>query len=430
MHYKIISNVSDIKYFFICFLFFGFESQAQWLHDTDFFLHDQDTMYALRFDYGQAIASDAITNQFILTYLREDFIDSDLKDEVSKNLDEKNLLGGYLNAGFAFRSKAKNGSYKGQALSYQWVASIKNRILFNTTFSDDFFKLYFYGNKIYEGQQADISNFNYSYQQFQQFQLGMSRQAVRGNKTWTSMLAFSYLNGQDYLSVKTTRGTFYTATDAEYVDLDLALTAQQADSNNNSFGAINGVGFSTDYGIRLDKGKWKYSLQISDLGFIQWNKKSSTITVDTNYRFEGVEVQNLLDSFYIEINSDQDFKNGLITTRNFEKFTKALPAQIMLTAESIALHPKIHAYSTLRYRFNSNMLPLVLIVGDYLFSKSFYVGLSMQYGGYSKLHGGVRAMYSAGKGWMLYVGSSYLDGFFLQNNVGGVGGSVSVQKVF
>ena len=54
----------------------------------------------------------------------------------------------------------------------------------------------------------------------------------------------------------------------------------------------------------------------------------------------------------------------------------------------------------------------------------------MQYGGYSKLHAGIRAGVDAGKGWMLYAGTSYLDGWLTQNNAGGVGGNVGLQKVF
>lgn len=425
---KSVFKFKIVYFFFI--LLFSTSVNAQWLHDLKFINHDKDSARALRFDFENEIASDAATNRFITTYIRDKFIDQELKDNVSAKLATKNKIGSELNGGFYYRSKALHCSYKNQPLSYQWIASIRNRVLFNSSFSKDMFRLYFYGNKIYEGKKADISQFNYSYQQFQQVQLGIMKQVVRGNKTWTSCLTGSYLNGQDYLSVETKRGTLYTAQDAEYIDLDLELTARQSDSASRKFGAINGIGFSVDYGVRLAVKQWKFSLQLNDLGFIAWNKKSSKAAVDTNYHFEGAEIQNVLDSFYVEIKNDQDFKNGFLTKRKYEQFTQTLPAQILLAAETTALHPKIHAYATARYRFNANMVPLILLGGDYLFTKSFYAGISVQYGGYSKLHAGLRTMFDAGKGWTLYAGTNYLDDLFLKNNAGGVGGSFSVQKVF
>ena len=76
------------------------------------------------------------------------------------------------------------------------------------------------------------------------------------------------------------------------------------------------------------------------------------------------------------------------------------------------------------------MIPHILMGADYLFNKSFYAGVNLQYGGYSKLHAGIRAAVDAGKGWMLFAGTNYLDGLLIKNYVGGVEASVSVQKVF
>ncbi len=426
MKYKIL-RIS----FSLLILFFSFNANAQWLHNLNFINHDKDSVAAVRFDFDYEVSSDAITNQFINTYINAKFINVDLKDKVSDKLKATNHIGSSLNTGISYRSKASHNKCNSQQVLFQWTAGFRHRVLFNASFSKDLFRLYFYGNKVYENQTANINDFHYSFSEFQQLQLGSIITIIRPHATWTSMVNLSYLNGQDYLSIETTRGKLFTATDAEYVDLDLALTAREADSASRKFGATNGAGVSLDCGFRLDKKKWKLSLQLNDLGFISWNKRSSKAEVDTNYHFEGVEVQNILDSVYFEIKSDQDFKNGFFKTRSYEKFTQHLPTQILFSIETAAIHPNIHAYATLRYRFNADMnLPNFLAGADYLFTKSFYAGINLQYGGYSKLHVGIRAAMDAGKGFTLYAGSSYLDGWLLKNNAGGVGASAGIQKLF
>ena len=425
-----ISTISLTIFQLILFLFLSTNLNAQWLHDFNFINHDRDSMPAVRFDFDYEVAADAISNEFIRTYANDKFIDVSLKDKVSGKLKSNNHLGSELNTGFGYRSKTFHKHWKSQVVLFQWTASLKQRLLFDASFSKDLFRLYFYGNKIYEGQEADFSNFHYSYQQFQQIQIGSVKTVIHPEATIRSFMAVSYLNGQDYLSVEINRGKLFTAKDAEYIDLDLALTSRQADSSNHKFGAVNGAGASFDGGFLVDLNKWKFALQLNDLGFITWNKKSTIVEVDTTYHFEGAEVQNVLDSIFIEIKSDQDFKNGFLKTHAFEKFTKSLPPQLLFSIETFALHPKIHAYGTARYRFGTGMIPHVLIGGDYLFNKAFYAGLNFQYGGYSKLHVGIRAGYDTGKGWMFYAGTSYLDGLLLKNNAGGAGGSLSLQKVF
>ena len=424
----LLVRISKIFIWFL--LFISFQAKAQWVHDLKLLQYDSDTLPLIRLDFDYAISSNAITNKFISAYAGNDFIDKDLKDDVFDRLKSRNRIGSELNTGIAYRSKTYHSKTKTDAASLQWTIALKHRVLFSSSFSDDLFGLYFYGNKKYENQNANINHFTFNYQQFQQLQLGAVSRSVKPIASYTSFFGLSFLNGQDYLAIQTDRGNLFTATDATAINLDLALTARQADTLSRKLGTMNGAGFSIDYGLRVDINKWKLSFQFSDLGFIGWNKKTSHINVDTTYHFEGVEVQNVLDSIYIEIKSDQEFKNGITGATEYKKFSQTLPLLFQLSAERLVFKEKIRAYSTLGYRVNTGMNPQLLLGVDYIFTPRFYTGIIIQLGGYSNLHAGLRAGLMMNKGWMFFAGTNYVDAVLIESNSGGIGGSVSVQKTF
>jgi len=103
-------------------------------------------------------ASNALTTGLAKTYYLKGFISDDMKDDVSKNLADKNRLGGEFSQAFYYRHKPD--TLFGRT-DLSWFIGIKNVNEINSTFSRDLFEVYFRGNKNYGGKTAYFSGFNY-----------------------------------------------------------------------------------------------------------------------------------------------------------------------------------------------------------------------------------------------------------------------------
>ena len=64
-----------------------------------------DSKSELGFVTDYYISSDAVTVEFQNTYLNDNFIDNDLKDDTYKKMNERYVLGSGLNSGFYFKKK-------------------------------------------------------------------------------------------------------------------------------------------------------------------------------------------------------------------------------------------------------------------------------------------------------------------------------------
>ncbi|MEP7169629.1 MAG: DUF5723 family protein, partial [Bacteroidota bacterium] len=228
-----------------------------------------------------------------------------------------------------------------------------------------------------------------------------------------------------------TNGSLFTQADGEYVDMNLHLEQKQSDSTHQSFGSSNGLGAAADIEFNLGvKNKYKIIFSAKDLGVIAWNKKSSSFEVDTNYHFEGVVVNNLFDSLYLDLKSENDFKDGFKENKQSKSFTTVLPLRLNLSYEQTIKPDELTAELGIEYYFNSDFIPLAKLTTNYFFSSRFHAGIFLQYGGFGGFHGGVHFDKDFGKGFILAIGTAYLDGYIIPSSSAGQGGYAGVKKIF
>jgi len=372
-----------------------------------------------------SIDSKHITNQFINTYRKGGYISVPMKDRVLDKLDDNNKFGGEGTVKIYYRSQADSISGRG------WFAGLSHTGIVDARFTRDLFHLYFYGNKPFAGRTADLGELRYRQLEYQQLQAGLYMQSEKEGLRSTYGIGLGYVNGQDYVEVKTGSSQLFTAADATYLTMDLSLEARHADSAKHSLGSFNGSGAALSLFYQLEKkDKYIFTVRLQDAGFISWNSKTTFAEVDTSYFFDGIEVTNLLDSLYLEVKSVEEYKNGFLKQNKSESNTSVLPALAEISMEKWFSNKRLLGGIHVRYRAATMQLPIFTAKATWLSPQGWFTGLSVQYGGYGGVHAGIEAGVLINKRWLIHAGSNYIDGFLTAKTRGGQGGFVKLAAAF
>src|ERR1700739_2070993 len=162
--------------------------------------------------YGRSVSmhgeydfnSTAIQNGFVNKFITGGYIDSTTKSKVQQKLSAANQAGGAYSVGVtAFWGK------KGS--KYSFITGLKQVEFFNSTFSQDFFSMAFFGNKMFEGKTANIGGTTINHFKFQEVKIGF----IWDHIDTTAKVGFSvsYLKGQNLFQLNTGTSSFSTAMD-------------------------------------------------------------------------------------------------------------------------------------------------------------------------------------------------------------------------
>jgi hypothetical protein len=417
----------------LLFLLYGFFS----LHaQNDYFpLSPVQTKnsYAILSDF--TMASNAITYELAKTYYLKGFITNEMKDAVSKNLDERNRLGGDFSTEIYYRHrpdsifKKKNWSWN----NLSWFAGLKNVDHINSTFTRDLFEIYFRGNKNYAGKTADFSNFNYLLLKYQQVQFGLSKFIRTDSSIIVAGAALGFNIGQQLQQFQSSNASIYTLEIGEYLDVNANIRLQSSDSLHKKFGSFNGFGASTDLFFKAAiHEKHFLFFRVSNLGFIRWDNKSAEIKSDTTFRFEGIEISNLFnfsDTVKTIVSSDSTLVQSFLTHRKYKSYTLFLPAKIEINYKRPIGHNHVKLDVGVNYIINADYIPQGYVGFDYTWMRNL-VSLNLSYGGYGTWGTGIFYQRFFDKGYMLMIGSDYINFLFGINKSCTEGFSFALRRNF
>jgi len=369
--------------------------------------------------------STAIQNDLIDKFIYGGNIDSATKAHSQKRLKAVNRIGGNYFAGATVFFALKNSKY-------HFVAGLKQVQLVNASFSADVFNLGFYGNKMFEGKTANISNTNINDFKYQEIKLGL----IWDNIDTTVKLGFSlsYLKGQSLLQVNTGAASIYTAPDASEIDFNMhgsSLIMSDTAKGKKGFTNFNGNGMSAEFFASMPYtsalGESKFFVSLNNLGFIKWNKNTVNYYADTTYKFKGVVVNNLFqlnDASVKNLAKDSLVKS--LTKNGKQVVSTNLPMSLFI------LHTikfsKLFALNTgFRHFFNGNYKPYLYGEGQFCITKHFIATVHVGYGGYGRLSGGLNLEYKF-KTVFIRLGSNAIQGYVLPKQSLGQGLFFSLSK--
>lgn len=404
-------------------VFFCGHLLAQYNNDFLFYIRNGKSIN-LNAEYD--INSSVITNQFINQFYFGGKITEKLKKEVSSSLKADNRLGGNMSVNIVgYWGSAKNKKYR-------YMAGLKHNEFFNSSFSDDFFNLTFFGNKPYLGKTANLSSTNINYFRFQEAKIGIIWDHI---DTMAKMgIALSYLKGQSMYRFISRNASIHTAEDASSLEFNMKGELWLSDTGRGKADAFNGNGLTAEFFAEMPYtsklGHSKFFLSVNNLGFIHWNKNTVHYKADTVFVFSGVNVTNLFeisDSTLNVISKDSIVGNYTESLR--EKTSINLPTSLFILHQ-INFTSMFALNTGFRYIFNANYKPYYFFEGEFKLNRSFNSLVHLGYGGYGKLNLGVSLSASFAKTWNIRLGSNSIQGIIKSSGTLGQGAYFSLTKRF
>ncbi|MFH1005293.1 MAG: DUF5723 family protein [Bacteroidota bacterium] len=417
-------NRNNQKIFFSFFVLFLL-TNVSFSQESDS-LHSKKAEQSIELFGEGFINSNAITNNFITALYNGNFIDDDLKNQVK--LRRTNCLGGALNIGllYSFHLLEKNKNTI-------WYFSFSDRSHLDMKFSDNFFDILFYGNKLFAGDTAHLGNFRFNMLRYQQFCFGMKKEGdyFHGNYGF----AFSFLNGEQNIFIKSDKANLFTDANGLFIDFDVAMDIRQSNTLHQKFFAQNGMGLSTNFFyempyISLQKlGKIKFEL--NDFGFIRWNNKSLHYSIDSSYHYDAVEVNdifNLSNNTFPKPNIDSIIDRN--TKFRKEAYTSFLPSVLCVSTQT-KYSRQFSFEKGVAWWFNASAKPYYYMKLHFCTKrkniKFIYV---IGYGGYGRLHSGLEAKFDFAKYYSLHISNNYLFSSMILSEAAGQGMYLKLTRKF
>jgi len=371
-----------------------------------------------------AINSNAITASFYEHFYNGGFIDNGLKDQVSNRLSTSNSFGVEAESKVLYFSEPVNGPWS-------VYAGLGYNVELGTQFTRDLFNVVFYGNATYANKTADLSGTQVKYMESQSLHFGLSRALKTDSLTSKKSIRFGFnvVKGQNWYDIKVDKGSLFTEQNGAFLDIVLKGNSYHSDNTRSDLAAFNGVGLGLNFAYKVEKKNGiQYSVELSNLGLMQWGAHSVRSSVDTSFHFEGLAIKNI---FTI---SDSTFNNISVAgaSDNLKSETKSQTMVLPFTIRGKCLYPlnaKNYLTAELNYKYWANYIPKLMLSYGYRLSTLWSVELSGGYGGYGQMHAGLAAKYSAAH-VQLSAGASDFLGFVAPSSFSNQGAFVMASYVF
>ena len=358
--------------------------------------------------------SNAVPSAFSNAFLFPKFIDESLKQEAFGKLEPTNRFGAeYSTQGeFSFYpdSTWKAGS--------QFIRiSFAQKQLFALQFSEDLFHVVFGGNADYADRTANFDNFSYYGISYQTLKAGF----FKNIKTLTLGVSLGIARGLSHTDLRAKSASLYTEPAGQYLDVAFSGTYLESGIVNNQLHLTPSYGGLVDLYFVVKPGKgWNFIAEVQDLGFINWNERTSLSAKDTAFRFTGIQVEDLFhpgDSSIV-------LSDTLLSSLKGDEVTgvsmQALPATFRLSADRV-IYGSWKAGVSAQYRY----IPGYTVQYGLSLSKHFLngmaVGVNAYYGGFGNLRTALQVTLLNNDRHYLTLGTMYNEGFINSKKAAGNG---------
>jgi len=385
---------------------------------------------SLSFQTNFMVTSSSITNNFFNAYNNGDFITNELKNDVIESLDDKNLLGTMNNQKLSYFFTL-DSTYLGKRNGM--FVSVENHNLTEIRFTDTFFKLFFNGNKEYEGKSANLDKMRFNSLSYQQLKIGFF--TTKKNTSGNSIIggAFAFNKGQNHLFVDFNNASFYTAQYGEYIDLEVDSKISMSDTSANDLLAFNGYGASFDLFYKYKSANnHSFSVEVSNIGFIRWKNESFISTLDTTFHHKGWYVEDLFDfnSLIFQERLNDSLIDNFIYKRDEKGYISMIPLSIKLTYIRNIIPEKFDIEFTLHHLFFTAYKPYFLVQPKLHVTRTLKLGASVSYGGYGNMNAGLEMVLSFQNKFYLKTGSRIINGLAFPALSSGLNYFIQFDKFF
>lgn len=372
------------------------------------FVKDSTRSFFLKTGGNYFFSSDAVTNGFASDYYKGSFLTEEMKNNVSANLSSTNFFGGEANWEASLTFHPDTNNRKVEAL-----IAYRSRAHADSRFSEDFFNIFFRGNKMYAGKSANLSNFFYQQYSYRQivFGIGSAFNLSAKNKLYVGAdLAIN--QGISFMKVTGKKATIYTDPAGEYIDADLHATILTDDSAGQHPSKLDGTGYSGDFYLELETENSLFAVSAENFGSIHWNKWSTQVSIDSTFHFEGIDIDEIFDiedSIKVtDFSLDSSFNKNFIRSRSEQRIKTNLPAKISASWTLFFNQHKVDATFGADLLLNTYASPRYYAGIGFKISRSSRIGFIMATGGYTDFHAGLNIVHLFPWHMKLELGSNYI----------------------
>ena len=256
------------------------------------------------------------------------FLDDAKKNNIISALNAVNYLHLGVNNGLKYQNKSG------------WSLGFENHLEAYATYSEDFIKLTLLGNAPFKGETLHLEPLGISAYHYSEIEVGYQ---------WNTKLntSISLLAGHHFVDLLVNKATFYTDEFTDFFEYDLAFEGHFSDTTDlqNNLFAVNGKGAALNAQYTDSIENIRYNLFVKDFGMIKWNEKTTNTLVESQWKFEGVNIDDFIAFNDSILENYFDSIQGIFQKNNQESYTWQLPVTFGLNLFQSINAKVIDAYS-------------------------------------------------------------------------------------
>jgi hypothetical protein len=315
-------------------------SWSQIVPSSVFPLYDRaggDTVFhTVQITAGHLQASGTLHTRFVNALFQNEYIDHHLKSTISPL--RRNY---FLSDSRLAISWSRVAFREGKSWNSGFGFKMEERYFSHALFTNDYFRLLFYGNASFAGSSAVLDHSVAGYLHYRMVSLGWINSLQTANGRWDINVSMSLLDGLQMNELRFGKASIYTAPYGETVQFTGAYHYFSSDTTGSASAALNGAGLAGSlYIARTDKdGKSRISFLIDQAGGIWWNDQSLYVSNDTTRQWEGTPI-SFLPEPVLDAGNEFD-RDALMQAFYYSKSSKGqrferVPFHLLLSWENLS----------------------------------------------------------------------------------------------
>lgn len=297
------------------------------------------------FQYSSWIANSSISYGSLRKIYKQNQLTPEDVDGIIDDLDTNNKIGGGQD--FTVLTIGLNQSINEHPVA--WSFSIYDRFYLNLFVPKSLVQVAWQGNKQFEGQLMDHSNTRMLGLYFRDYSLGAATTIInRPDWSIRGGLRLSFYQGLSGIQTTKSRIFSQTALGAEYINLDYDVEYHFTGVDDFHLFDTRGKGFGANFGLTFSyKEKLTFDLGVTDLGSIKFNQDVAKVNSDSDFRFYGLGLEELIDPTAF-LDSLEEIFTPEIDTLGINSFEMPIGTKLSLMAGwTFGKNTKKHGPNTL-----------------------------------------------------------------------------------
>ena len=208
------------------------------------------------------------------------FLDNDFKNNISNNLNDKNIFESEININTSF--EIKEDIYFNIELKNQAIGKI----------SEDIINLGLFGNTRYLGENLNFKNDYILINRYSK--VGLKKLILKKEKE-ELFVTPNILIGHQFFEYNIEEGELMTSENGDFIDYTIKAQSHSSGMTNFNSLKVNGIGLGLDiyYYKQIKNNDIKVSIE--DIGVIKWNRNVENYTADTICYFQGIVIDDIFE---------------------------------------------------------------------------------------------------------------------------------------